>query len=59
MRYKSNESLAEILDCDERTVRRIVKEMQKSGRYPPETFLVRLKRVDLDAVLDYCGKEKE
>ena len=58
MMYKSVKSLAEILDCDQKTVRRIIKEMQRSGNYSPDTFLLRLKRVDLDAVLDYCGKEK-
>ena len=52
MRYKSVKSLAEILDCDQKTVRRIIKEMQRSGNYSPDTFLLRLKRVDLDAVLD-------
>lgn len=56
--YKSVKFLAEFLDCDEKTVRRIIKEMANSGRYPPETFLVRLKRVNMDAVIDYCGREK-
>lgn len=57
--YKSIKSLAEILDCDPRTVTRIVKEMQRSGLYPPDVFLLSLKRVDEDAVIDYCRREKK
>ena len=59
MSYKSYTELAEILGCHPRTVSRIVNEMMKSGKYPAKTFLWRLKRVELNAVLDYCGKEKE
>ena len=54
--YKSVKSLMEILDCSDSTVRRIIKEMAEE--YPPETFLVRPKRVKLEAILEYCGKEK-
>ena len=58
MEYKSVKQVAAILGCCEKTVRRLIAEMQRSGDYPPETFLVRLKRVDINAVIDYCGKEK-
>lgn len=54
--YVSVKDLMEILSCSDSTVRRIIREMSKE--YPPETFLVRLKRVKLEAVLEYCGKEK-
>lgn len=59
MEYKSVKELAEILSCDQKTVRRIIAEMQRSGRYPREIFLLRIKRTDLDAVIDYCGREKQ
>lgn len=58
MEYKSVKEIALRLGCSEKTVRRIIAEMQRSGLYPPETFLVRLKRVDINAVIDYCGREK-
>lgn len=54
--YVSVKDLTEILSCSDSTVRRILREMSKE--YPPETFLVRLKRVKLESVLEYCGKEK-
>ena len=59
MQYKSYTELAEILGCHPRTVSRIVNEMIDSKLYPAKTFLLRLKRVELSAVLDYCGREKE
>ena len=59
MQYKSYSDIAEILDCSPRTVTRIVNEMIDSGRYPAKTFLLRLRRVELNAVLDYCGREKK
>lgn len=55
--YVSVKDLMEILSCSDSTARRIIREMSKE--YPPETFLVRLKRVKLEAVLEYCGKEKQ
>ena len=59
MQYKSYTDIAQILGCHPRTVSRIVNEMIDSGKYPAKTFLLRLKRVELSAVLDYCGREKE
>ena len=55
--YKSVKSLAEFLDCSEKTVQRIVKAMQLSGRYPPETFLVRPRRVKVESVIEFCGEK--
>lgn len=57
--YKSYAEAARILGCSTRTVQRKVKEMMESGDYPKRTVLLNPKRVDLDAVIDYCGKEKE
>lgn len=59
MMYKSYAEAARILGCSARTVQRKVKEMMESGEYPRRTVLLNPKRVDLDAVIDYCGKEKE
>ena len=58
MRYMTYKKAAEILGCSSRTVSRRVKEMMEKG-YPLNTVLLNPKRVDLDAVIDYCGKEKE
>jgi len=57
--YKSYTEVAKILGCSARTVQRKVKEMMESGDYPSRTVLLNPKRVDLDAVIDYCGKEKQ
>lgn len=59
MEYKSVKDLAKLMSCDQKTVRRIIAEMQRSGDYPRECFMVRIKRVDQQAFLDYCGKEKK
>jgi DNA-binding Lrp family transcriptional regulator len=59
MMYKSYTEVAKILGCSARTVQRKVKEMMESGDYPSRTVLLNPKRVDLDAVIDYCGKEKQ
>ena len=58
MRYKSYAEVARILGCHPRTVSRKVKAMMESGDYPLRTVLLNPKRVDLDAVIDYCGREK-
>lgn len=57
--YVSIPHLALMLDCSRLTVERIIREMQESGSYPPETFLVRPRRVLFEAIKDYCGKGKK
>lgn len=59
MEYKSIKEIALLLSCSEKTVRRIIHEMQRSGDFPPETFMVRLKRVDWQAVKEYCGRTND
>lgn len=57
--YVSIPHLAIMFDCSRPTVERIVREMQVSGDYPPETFLVRPRRVRYQEFRDYCGKGKK
>lgn len=56
--YLSVRHIAERLDCSTKTVDRMIKAMQKSGRYPPEDFLLRPKRVKWESVIKHCGGEK-
>ena len=57
--YKSIPHLMRDLDCSESTVYRIIREMKKSGRYPPEDFLIRPKRVKWESVINFCGREHD
>ena len=57
--YKSIKHIAESLDCSTKTVDRIVKEMQASGRYTKETFLLHPRRVRWESVVDFCSRGKK
>ena len=55
--YKSVKHIADELDCSTKTVNRMIKEMQKSGKYPAEDFLLRPRRVKWESIVDW-GKTK-
>lgn len=55
--YLSVRHIAERLDCSTKTVDRMIKAMQKSGRYPASDFLLRPRRIKWESVIDW-GKRK-
>lgn len=55
--YLSVRHIAERLDCSTKTVDRMIKAMQKSGRYPASDFLRTPRRVKWESIIDY-GKGK-
>lgn len=51
--YLSVRHIAERLDCSTKTVNRMIREMQKSGRYPASDFILRPRRVKWESIRDW------